>query len=131
LTPLLDLAAAYAAAVDRRRYDDLAALFLPEGTLIVPPNELHGPDAIADAVRRSHRAQLATFHLLGQQVADIDGDVATAETYCVAQHLYEEDGERWNRVMNIRYQDDCRRVDGRWRYLRRRLEVDWTEVRRA
>lgn len=132
-----DLTTAYAMAVDERRYDDLAALFLPDGVIVhhrrdQPATELRTAAGIAEAIQRSQTKLIATNHFLGQQhVADVDGDTATSVTYCCAQHLSDEGGELWNRVMNIRYHDQLRRVDGQWRFVERRLEVDWTEHRRA
>ncbi|WP_176594639.1 nuclear transport factor 2 family protein [Sphingobium sp. EM0848] len=68
-----------------------------------------------------------TLHRVHQQTVTIDGDRATGETYCTADHLLK--GEDAILVWAIRYQDEWRREEGLWRFTRRRLIVDWTETR--
>jgi SnoaL-like domain len=131
---LADLAASYARAVDRRDYGALAALFEPDGRIVVeregrPPDVLAGPEAIAARVAAGIERFARTFHFVGQQLVDIDGDDASGETYCVAQHLSEGGFVQSNHVMNIRYQDRFRRSAAGWRFVERRLHVDWVEDR--
>ena len=122
----------YASAADRSDGVALAALFSPEGTLTIhddpgalgpPSRSLAGRDAIASSVGTLRDRFEATFHMLGQQTARIDGDGANGETYCVAHHYYRRGGVRWDRVLVIRYHDRFERVDGRWRFASRRLGV--------
>lgn len=139
---LADLVASYARGVDRRDFDSVASLFIPGGRILVfdgpdtsvkAPRQLVADGTMEPSLERALQRYLVTTHIIGQQTADIDGDAATAETYCLAHHVLQEDGEWVNRVMSIRYQDTCRRVDevegGEWRFLERRLAVDWVEVR--
>lgn len=131
---LADLAANYSVSVDHGDYGTVAALFVPDGRLVIhrpdqQPEEIKGAHEIARKIETARSGLLATSHFLGQQLAEVDGDHATAETYCTAQHISEEGGERWNRVMNIRYVDECVREAERWRFLQRTLMVDWVEYR--
>jgi hypothetical protein len=59
----------------------------------------------------------------------IDGDTARGETYCLAHHLYDHEGQPYNRVMAIRYLDTFRRQSSRWQIADRRLVIDWIEYR--
>jgi hypothetical protein len=63
----------------------------------------------------------ATMHFLGTQVIELDGDVAWAETYCLALHrLRATDGApARDKVRPIRYCDRLERRDGEWRIARR------------
>jgi hypothetical protein len=73
-----------------------------------------------------------TFHVLGQSTYDIGDGEATGEVYCIAHHLTPDQHGGTNYVMYIRYQDVYRPdVDGRWKFARRALRVDWTETRAA
>jgi len=128
---LADLVASYARAVDRRDHDAITELFAPGGRLVINRPDAD-PDvieraAIASTIRDRQVGLLATSHFLGQQLVEVDGDVAETETYCVAQHISVVDGARWNRVMNIRYLDRCARAGDGWRFEQRTLMVDWVE----
>ncbi len=69
----------------------------------------------------------ATSHRVHQQVVEIDGDRASGETYCTADHLLNHEDSIL--VWTIRYQDEWRRGEEGWRFTRRCLILDWTETR--
>ena len=71
----------------------------------------------------------ATMHFNGQSTIDLDGDRATGESYCIAHHLYTEDGERKLMVAWLRYADTFVKLDGTWLFAQRNLYVDWLETR--
>jgi SnoaL-like domain len=58
--------------------------------------------------------------IVGHRVELVDDDTAVGNVYCRAEH---EVGEQWI-VMAIRYDDEYRRVGGRW-YFSRRREQHW------
>ncbi len=134
---LADLAATYARCVDRKDPEGVAACFAPDGMLRRIDmaaggkmlGERTGRDEIARAISRM--SYHSTFHFLGQQQFETDGDTATGETYCVAHHLtVPEDGSAaTDFVMYIRYQDQFVRLDEGWRLAVRELHIDWTETR--
>ena|ERR1700681_308297 len=124
----------YAHGCDRRETGAVARLFTEDGRLAKigvagqPTTETRGRAAIEvllDGLRRYD----ATTHFLGQQSVIVDKDTARGETYCLAHHIYRNDGDWYNRVMGIRYLDTYRRQDARWRFEDRRLVVDWIEYR--
>jgi len=55
----------------------------------------------------------------------LDGDHATGESYCLAHHIWVEDGQRVLMIMAIRYHDTFIRQDGRWLFVHRELITDW------
>jgi hypothetical protein len=61
------------------------------------------------------------MHFLGTQVIEVDGDVAWAETYCLALHrLRAIDGEpARDKVRPVRYCDRLERREGEWRIAHR------------
>ena len=71
----------------------------------------------------------ATTHFNGQSTVALNGDRATGESYCLAHHLYTEDGERKLMVASLRYLDTFVKTDGTWLFAERKLYVDWTETR--
>lgn len=134
---LADLAGRYAAAVDARDAAALTELFTPDAVLVQPPAlvrrgrgaEVSGAEAVVAAVLGATAHLHSTHHAVGQQVLDVGEDTATGQTYCLAHHVYAgKDGFRDNSLA-LRYQDEYRRVDGRWLLARRRLVVDFAEDR--
>jgi len=71
----------------------------------------------------------ATTHFNGQSTVALNGDRATGESYCLAHHLFSEDGERKLMVASLRYLDIFVKSDGTWLFAERKLYVDWTETR--
>ena len=67
-------------------------------------------------------------HFNGQSTIALDGDRATGESYCIAHHLFTEDGERKLMLAYLRYRDTFVKRDGAWLFARaqplRRLDRD-------
>ena len=80
---------------------------------------LQSIDALANLFRR-------TLHKVHSQVVRIDGNKATGETYCTADHLMKDSDQilRWS----IRYLDEWRREGQMWRFTLRKLIVEWEEL---
>ncbi|MGW1738218.1 nuclear transport factor 2 family protein [Nocardia sp. NPDC001965] len=130
------LAARYARAVDRRDTGTLASLFTPQVELALPPElsgtgtatELRGRETVARSVVESISHLVATRHVVGQQILDIEtADGAHGETYCTAHHIYSRgDGHRDHRIA-LRYQDTFAYREGSWLFARRALLIDFAE----
>ena len=72
----------------------------------------------------------ATQHVLSPPRIELDGDVAHAETYCTAHHVYppgDPGGER-DSVMGLRYLDRFERRGGVWRIARRSCVWDYSYI---
>src|ERR1039457_2426919 len=128
---------AYAHCADRRDAQGQMAPFTPDTRFLVymdsrseqPIQELHGRESLAPVFDNLNTYQ-ATMHFNGQSTVVLDGDRATGESYCIAHHLYEVDGQRTLMKAYIRYLDQfARQSDGSWLFAERRLMVDWTETR--
>lgn len=70
---------------------------------------------------------LWTWHNTGNQLVEVDGDVAWAEHYTVSSHRMaaDEDGPERDWVSHGRYVDRMEKRDGTWRIARRRMLVDF------
>jgi hypothetical protein len=71
----------------------------------------------------------STMHFVGNQLIEVDGDTAHAESYCVAYHRRRaHDGEDpYDLVTALRYVDRLeRRADRRWRIADRVCVFDWS-----
>jgi hypothetical protein len=127
---------AYAFCADTRDAQGQKALFTDDTHFVVhmdgegsePTDDLRGRDALTP-VFDALNAYEVTMHFNGQSTVTLDGDRATGEAYCLAHHVYAEDGERRLMIAAIRFQDAFARRDGSWRFAERRLYVRWTEIR--
>lgn len=115
------LAARYGMAVDERDVDAWLDLFIPDV-------RVRRVQAGREALRGVIVPQLQLFYrsvhqIVGHRVEFLDDDHATGAVYCRAEH---EVGDRWI-VIAIRYDDEYRKVDGKW-YFARRNDKHWYEA---
>jgi uncharacterized protein (TIGR02246 family) len=122
----------YAQAVDAGDSDAFVALFTPDGQLVSNARggtHRYGPEQLAEVPIRAKAIAPTTMHVIGNHLADINGDAATGVTYCIANHLRED---RQNVVMMVRYVDKyARDSDGEWLIAYRSVEIQWTETHHA
>jgi hypothetical protein len=131
-----ELVDAYAHCADRRDAAGQKSLFTEDTRFVVymdgqgsePTQVLDGREALTPVFDDLNRYQ-ATMHFNGQSTIALDGDRASGESYCIAHHLFTEDGERKLMVAWLRYGDTFVQVDGGWLFAERNLYVDWTETR--
>jgi SnoaL-like domain len=68
-----------------------------------------------------------TMHLIGNQLIEIDGDVARCETYGMAHHWGDPATDpTLNFTTGFRYVDTMERRDGSWRIAERWAIREWT-----
>jgi ketosteroid isomerase-like protein len=131
-----ELVDAYAHCADRRDAEGQKALFTEDTHFVVymdgqgsePTQVLDGREALTPVFDDLNRYQ-ATMHFNGQSTITLDGVRATGESYCIAHHLFTEDGERNLMVAWLRYHDTFVKPDDAWLFAERNLYVDWTETR--
>jgi hypothetical protein len=126
----------YAQAVDRSDIDAIVALMTSGATISThrgdsdsdPVSSMTGHAEIRTAMARLER-YVTTFHLVGNQLFEIDGDDATGETYCTAHHVQQRDDVLHDMTMYIRYRDRFVRAEHGWLFAQRRLCVDFSTDR--
>jgi hypothetical protein len=131
-----ELIDAYAHCADRRDAERQKSLFTADTHFVVymdgqgtePTQVLEGREALTPVFDALNNYQ-ATTHFNGQSTVALDGDRATGESYCIAHHLFTDDGERKVMVAQLRYHDTFIKIDGGWLFAERNLYVDWTETR--
>lgn len=132
---LRELAFRYALAVDGCDADALLDLFTADGSVggmdaSVPSFE--GPDDLRLMIAQVDKSFNRTMHNVYNQTFEIEAgaDVASGETYCLASHIIEGADGTWQILdMAIRYKNDYLYVGDRWKFRRRRLDVQWIETR--
>lgn len=131
-----DLIDDYAHDADRRETSKQVALFTPDAILLNIHNEpgkgkdtsiLHQKDLAAGFATLKNFEM--TMHFNGQSTIELHGDTATGETYCLAHHIFMENGQRTLMIIGIRYVDTIVRLNGKWLFAKRQLNYDWVDHR--
>lgn len=121
----------YARGADRRCKDDWRAVLADDVAISGPGFAIDGLEANLGSIDFLAASFTATRHLVHNQLVAVDGDTASGETTCTAEHrIAGADGAGDTLLCwAIRYQDQWRREAGAWRFTRRHLIVDWEELR--
>jgi hypothetical protein len=131
-----ELIDAYAHCADRRDGDGQKALFTVDTNFTVhmqgqgsePTQVLTGREALTPVFDDLNRYE-ATMHFNGQSTITLDHEWGSGESYCIAHHLFTEEGQRKLMVAYLRYDDRFIKVDGAWMFAARTIYVDWAETR--
>ena len=132
-----ELVDAYAFCADTRDAEGQKALFTDDTHFVVymagegsdATDDLRGRESLTPVFDHLNTYEV-TMHFNGQSTVALDGDDrATGETYCLAHHVYSDDGGRKLMIAAIRYQDSFVKTDATWRFAERRLYVRWMETR--
>jgi hypothetical protein len=119
----------YAMGADRRDKAIWAQVLTEDIVIAGPGFKAEGLAANLSNLDFLGQLHTRTQHHVTNQLMTIEGDVATGETYCIADHLTEKDGRREVLTWAIRYQDRLVRDGDAWRFKSRTLVVDWEETR--
>lgn len=120
-----ELVLLYSRGVDRQDFALLRTLYTPDGW------DSHGPyfdgpaDAYVDFLERSLPHLHVSAHHVCNHLISVDGDAGEGEVYAIAWHLIPDgSGGLVHDVQIVRYIDQYRRQDGRWRFARRDVSFD-------
>jgi hypothetical protein len=132
-----ELVEAYAHCADRRDAKGQMSLFTTDTRFVVymdaknptPTQDLHSREALAPVFADLNKYD-ATTHFVGQStIFTLGVDRATGEAYCLAHHVFMQDGKRRLMLASLRYLDTFVKIDGAWLFAERLLYVDWLEER--
>ena len=116
----------YAQGADRKDKQLWRSVLAEDCRIEGPGFVTEGLDATLQSIDALGQMFRSTFHKVHNQMVMIDGDGASGETYCTADHLLNDVDQllRWT----IRYVDEWRREGEDWRFTRRKLELLWEET---
>lgn len=118
---LQDVMLRYAAGVDERDFDLYGSVFAEDVEILdFGPKPIHGRSAWVDYVKSALTQYGSTQHMLGPQLARIDGDLAECRTDVQALHnLIEPEGKIF--ILWATYETEMRRTSEGWKIRRHRL----------
>lgn len=117
-----ELVGRYGYLIDNRDLDGIAELFCADAVLESQDGimDARGRATIIELYKGRYAALGPTFHYTHDHAIALDGSDPDAATGIIASHAeVMRNGEAM--LAAIRYFDDYRREDGRWRFARRRL----------
>lgn len=130
--PFRQLTNLYARAVDRGDLESLCAIFIDAGRIHGPGFDFQGREDFKNMFAGLAKNFEKTQHRFFNQLVEIDGDTARGETYALACHIIKaEDGSWVSHDWAVRYQDEFKKIDGKWKFSSRELIVDWTQTNPA
>ena len=68
-----------------------------------------------------------TTHLNGQSNIAVYENKATNVSYCIAHHVFTENGKKVLLTMSIKYEDKLVKDDKDWLFSKRKLYIQWTD----
>lgn len=119
-----DLQMTYARAVDQRDWDLLRTVFAKDGVFRYGGKEMNRDETVKyiSGVARYH----TTYHFMGNQFADVNGDEATSKTLAMLTHHADYHGQPFEyNVIRARYISKLRRAGDGWVIYDRGGEPDW------
>jgi uncharacterized protein (TIGR02246 family) len=128
---LQDVMARYAKGVDERDMDLYASCFAEDVHVTgFGEEELHGRDAWVAYVKQALERFGATQHMLGPQLATVDGDTAHCRTDVQARH-YMIDQPDTTLTLWATYETDMSRIDGTWKISKHHLVSRGTRIQQG
>jgi len=131
-----ELIDAYAHCADRRDAEGQKALFTDDTHFVVymdgedtdPTQDLRGRESLTAVLDALNQYEV-TMHFNGQNTATLEGDRGTGEAYCIAHHVFSEEGERKIMVAYLRYLDTFVKQGGTWLFAERNLYLEFSDTR--
>ena len=127
-----ELALLYSRAVDRQDFRLLRTLYTEDAT------DTHGDsfDGAADAFCSFLETNMPRMPYTGHHVCNhlisVDGDTGEGEVYALAYHTVPDEKGSWaEMLMGVRYLDNYRKDDNRWRFAKRTCVYDMQIFRPA
>lgn len=123
-----DLVHRYCRAIDRRDFVLLRALYHADA-VDDHGDYFCGPAAeFIDRLPEIMAANRVTSHSVCNMLIEIEGDYAEGEIYTLAYHLSETAGETTDFLVGGRYLDRYVRDGGAWKFLHRKIVMDWNQL---
>ena len=123
-TAIRDLVTRYAVAVDAKDWPAVRACFTADAACdyFWFKGDL---DTVLGAIERGLARFESTTHLVGNHLAEVDGDDATAETYTLCHHRFRTNETAIDRIAALRYLDALVRTPDGWRSRELVEELAW------
>jgi 3-phenylpropionate/cinnamic acid dioxygenase small subunit len=128
---IADLCVRYTYALDTKDWALFESCFTGTAVFVHPGGRLEGLEAIVDRSRGALTSLDASQHLLGNVVAEVDGDTARASSYFQAQHVRAGTPGGDTYIIAGSYTDTLARTASGWKITERVQAYLWRDGNRA
>jgi hypothetical protein len=125
-----ELVLLYSRGINRKDFDLLRSLYTHDATDHHGASFFPTPDEFVSRLREAVPSQERGGLYVCNHLIAVNGDAAEGEVYALSYHLLpNDDGWRTEHMLRVRYLDTYRKEDGRWRFAKRTMVVDYHETR--
>ena len=117
----------YAELIDTRKFDELQTIMW-EDFKMTGGYEINSLSEFLGAMQQLASTYDSTMHFIGNIDGNWSNNVYKGKTYCVASHIYSENGIKKKLDMGIVYEDTIVKKDGSMKFSERRLHLLWSNV---
>jgi SnoaL-like domain len=120
----------YARAMDQNHPELIDRIFTDDALIETPTFTLRGRAEIRAMPAQLKQKYLLTSHAVHNQTVDIHGDRAEGETNCLAHMMIQ--GPRGGEILvaeGVRYLDKWIRNQDSWQFTKRKVVIEFSEVR--
>lgn len=93
-----------------------------------PTEDLRGREALTPVFEALKQYEV-TMHFNGESTVRLDGERANGEVYCIAHHVFSENGARQIMLAYLRYLDTYVKQSGAWLFAARNLYLEFSDTR--
>ena len=117
----------YASMLDAKNFSDLPTIMWNDFSL-TGPYELNSLEIFMGAVEQNLGAYQKTMHFIGNIERRWDRDIYTGKTYCIASHMFAENGQSKKLDMGIIYDDTIELREGVAKFINRHFNLQWQKT---
>lgn len=123
----------FSALADTKEIDEQVLLFTEDGVVEsfskgMPSSKLVGRQQLKEVFSRFLAGFSTVYHQNGQQTIDLQGDKASATSYCTVILVGEQEGKTMKTTLYTIYQDEFVKFNGQWLIKYRTSNFVWREV---
>ena len=131
---LKELVDTFSNLADMRDTKTQSMLFTEDATMTSIVGEtsstLEGRKNIEEACAKFLALFDTVYHSNGQQVVTVNGDSAKGVSYCTVMLIGKNaDGVQMQNLQGVRYEDEYKKIDGKWYIAKRTSHFEWSDVR--
>lgn len=117
----------YAEIIDSRNFDKLDSIMWPDFSMS-GGYDLKGIDGFMGAMNYLAATYDSTMHFIGNIDGAWDGNIYKGKTYCIASHMFVEDGQSKKLDMGIIYEDTLERRGEDVKFVNRSFNLQWQKT---
>ena len=117
----------YAELIDTRSFNELETIMW-EDFKMTGGYEINGLSEFLGAMQQLASTYEVTMHFIGNIDGNWSNNIYKGKTYCVASHIYSEDGTKKKLDMGIVYEDTIVKKNELMKFSERKFNLIWSNV---